>query len=291
MNKVDKRKLRKTLLKSWGFTLMGFFNIIVLLVIASVLSIRVAGPGAFVAILMPTIAFMIATFLLGELLVNMIFGAQRPHPEYDRRFLESMKRVTKKSRMWITPRAWIIPIGQPNAMAYGPGLPGMCAVGVSRELIEMLTDAELDAVIAHEFAHIKCRDTGILAIIGMILGMMEKLRKMLTGRTALIAQSPITLVIGWFVYAIGKLAFYISQFSISQEREIAADALSAYYNDDPRPLITALRKLHVWGKKNKPKTGAHEPMFKDLMVAHPGIEERIESLEGLIRQETLLLTQ
>lgn len=286
---IDKWKLRKTLLQSWGFSLMGLFNIIVLLVIASMLSIRIAGPGAFVAILMPSIAFMIALFLLGEVIVNVIFGARRPHPEHDRRFLDSMKRVKKKSRMWIAPRPWIVPIGQPNAMAYGPGIPGMCAVGVSRELTDMLTDEELDGVLGHEFAHIKNRDTGILAVIGMILGMMNKLRKLLSNKNAMIVQSPITYALGWVIYAIGRAAFYISQFSISQEREIAADALSAYYNDDAKPLISALRKLHAWGKKNKPKSD-YEPLLKELMVAHPGLDERIESLENLVHRETLLLT-
>jgi heat shock protein HtpX len=269
---------------------MGLFNIIILLTFAAMLTIRFAGPAAFAAILMPSIAFMITVFMLGEVIVNFVFGAERPHPEHDRRFIESMQRVKRKSNMWVTPRAWIVPIGQPNAMAYGPGIPGLCAVGISRELIELLTDDELDGVIGHEFAHIKCRDTGILAVIGLVLSMINKLRKLLSNKNSLIVQSPITYLIGWVIYAIGRTAFYISQFSISQERELAADALSAYYNNDPKPLISALRKLHAWGKKHKPKEKESEPFLKDLMVAHPGLEERIASLENLIQQEVLLIT-
>lgn len=275
---LDRWKLRKTLLVSWGFTLMGLFNIVILLVLASMLAIRVAGPLAFVAILMPALALMTATFLLGEVVVNLLFGAETPDPIHDRRFLESMARVKKKSRMWIQPRAWIVPIGQPNAMAYGPGLPGLCAVGISRELVELLDDDELDGVVGHEFAHIKCRDTGILAVIGLVLSMFDKLRGLLNNRNSLVTQSPITLVIGWIIYGIGRAAFYISRFSISQEREIAADALSAHYNDDPKPLISALRKLHATrGSSNS----SDKPALHDLMVAHPGLEERIASLEDL----------
>lgn len=277
---IDKWKLRKTLLQSWGFTLMGLFNILAILLICSMIAIRMAGPGAFMAILMPSIAFVILIFFIGEIVVNIIFDAESPDPEHDKRFIESMRRVKKKTRMWVMPRAWVLDIGSPNAMAYGPGIPGMCAVGVSRELVDLLTDDELDGVIAHEFAHIKCRDTGILAVISFVIGMIDKLRKLLENDQAMIRQSPITLVLGWLIYYLGRFAFAISRFSISQEREIAADALSAGYNDDAKPLISALRKLHALGKKNRSEDQP-EPIFKDLMVAHPGLEERIESLENL----------
>jgi Zn-dependent protease with chaperone function len=105
----------------------------------------------------------------------------------------------------------------------------------------------------------------------------------------MITQSPITLVIGWIIYFAGKLAFAVSRFSISQEREIAADALSAYYNDDAKPMISALRKLNVWVLRNRKEDG-EKPFFQDLMVAHPGMDERIASLEALIHHETLLIT-
>ncbi len=287
--RIDKWKLWKTLLMSWFFTFIGFFNIVILLFAAALIALRFAGPAGAVGIIMPSMAMMILIFLTGEIIVNLIFGAERPHPERDARFLASMKRVKKKTRMWVMPRAWIVPIGQPNAMAYGPGIPFFCAVGVSRELIEMLNDDELDGVIAHEFAHIKCRDTGILAVISFILNVMQKFRGLLTNKRALVSQTWITWLAGWVIYWIGRLAFAVSQFSISQEREIAADALSAYYNDDARPLISALRKLHQYGRTNKPE-GGDEPFFKDLMVAHPGMEERIESLDSLMKRETLLIT-
>lgn len=285
---IDKAKLRKTLLQSWGFTALGFFNIFFLLLFASLIALRFGGPVAIFSILTPALALMSLTFLCGEIVVNLIFDAQKPHPEHDARFLASMDRVHKKTRMWIKPRGWIIPMDQPNAMAYGPGIPGFCAVGVSRQLIDMLNDEELDGVIGHEFAHIKCRDTGILAVISLVLGLIDKLRALLSNKNAMITQSPITLALGWVIYAAGKIAFAVSRFSISQEREIAADALSAFYNDDAKPLISGLRKLHVWGMRNK-KTDGEKPFFQDLMVAHPGMDERIESLESLIHHETLLI--
>jgi heat shock protein HtpX len=222
---------------------------------------------------------------MGEVLVNFMFNAHKPHPEHDARFIASMRRVTKKTRMWVAPRAWVISIGGvPNAMAYGPGIPGLCAVGVSRELVDMLTDEELDGVIAHEFGHIRCRDTGILAVIGLILSFIDRLRKLLTSPGSLIARSPALYVAGWAVYFIGRAAFYISRFSISQEREIAADALAASYIGNVRPLIGALTKLHAHAK-SRAHVEDEKPLLHDLMVAHPGLEERVESLKSLMNTQ------
>jgi heat shock protein HtpX len=271
---------------SWGFTLMGVFNIIVLCVVASFLAMRVIGPESFVVILMPTFAFMLLVFMGSEILVNVIFDASVPDPVDDRRFIEAVAKVRRKSRMWIKPRARVLFImGKPNAMAYGPPIPGLAAVGVSRELVDMVDDNELEGIIAHEFAHIKCRDTGILIIIGLILSLIDKMRGLLRARNTTLLQSPIGFAMVWVIYAIGRVATYISRFSISQERELAADALGASYVGSPRPLISGLRKLHAWSESQpKDEEGVRlqpKPMFEDLMVSHPGLEERIASLEAI----------
>lgn len=279
---IDKRKLWKTVLVSWGFTLMGLFNIAVLCLVVAFIALRVRGPAAVVAVLMPTLALMILTFLAGEVIVNLIFRAETPHPERDKRFLDALSSASRQAGMWVRPRPWILSLGgMPNAMAYGPGLPWLAAVGVSRELVEMLSQDELDGVLAHEVAHIRCRDTGILAVIGLILGMIERLRTAIAARQSLWLQSPVVLALAWLIYGIGKVAFLVSRFSISQERELAADALGASYLGTPHPLINALRKLErqIAARGD----GGQEPLFKDLMAAHPGMRERIRSLEAITR--------
>lgn len=283
---IDTKKLWLTLLASWGFTLMGLFNIIVLCVLATMLAARFSGAVAIELILMPSFAFMILMFMLGEVVVNFLFGAESPDPVKDARVIRALARVKKKARLWVKPRLWILSIGGvPNAMAYGPGIPFLAAIGVSRELVDMLTDDELEAVLAHEVGHIKCRDTGILSVISLLIGIIDKLRGALQTRTSLLAQSPILLVVGWVIYAIGRVAFYISRFSISQERELAADALSASYMGSVEPLIRGLSKLHDHSGKSHADE-SDKPIFHDLMVSHPGLEERIASLRMLVKTET-----
>lgn len=280
---INKRKLWATVLASWGFTLMGLFNIIFMCILATALASRVLGPEAIVVFLMPAFALMFIVFMSGEVIVNIMMNAEAPDPVRDKRYLDAVAAVSKKARMLIRPRPWVLSIGdKPNAMAYGPGLPFMAAVGVSRKLVDMLEQDELEAVLAHEFGHIRCRDIGILSVISLILGLINKLRGALTARGSVLAQNPVVILVGWAIYLLGRIATYVSQFSISQERELAADALSAAYMRTPEPLIRALTKLNSLRDDTEPKKAKRSRhMFEDLMVSHPGLDERIRSLNAL----------
>lgn len=290
---VARAKIRKLLLVSWGFTLMGLFNILVLCVIASFLAMRFIGPESFVVILMPAIAFMLAMSLGGEIIVNFIFDAQAPDPIHDKKLIDAFQVAASRWRWLVRPRCWVLSIhGIPNAMAYGPGIPGLSATGFSRELVEMLDPDELEDVIGHELAHVKHLDTGILAIVSLLLGLINKLHTALKARTTAMMQSPPTFLVVWIIYAIGQIALCVSRFSISQERELAADATSAYRAGRVQPLISGLRKLHAWRVKKDTeekdaKKESHRPLFEDLMVAHPGLEHRIASLEALEESKSL----
>lgn len=279
---IDKRKLRTAVLMSWIFTLMGIFNLVILCVIVSLLFMRFSGPEGFMAVFMPTVAFSFVVMLMGEVVVNMMYRARSPDPDKDRRVVAAVRNVAARARMWVCPRIWIISLGgMPNAMAYGLPLPGCAAIGASRELVDLMSDEELEAVIAHEMAHIRCRDTGILVLINLILGMIQKLRAVLTEGWSVWTTSPIVVAIGWMIYSIGYVALAISRFSISQERETAADLLGACYMGTPEPLISGLKKLEGWIKEDEKSLTKNGAVLKDLMAAHPGLEERIRALEAI----------
>lgn len=277
---IKRSEVWKAVLVSWGFTLMGLFNILVLCGIAAVITIRFRGPGAVVGLIVPTCATLLALSLLTEPLINMLYGAQKPHPEKDRRFLDALRAASKRARMLVTPRPYILHLGQPNAMTYGLPLPGLAVVAVTPELVAMMTDDELEAVLGHELGHIRCRDTGIQLFVSCILGLIDKLYLLLRSGSSIWLRSPITLVVGWMIWLIGRIAFAVSQFSVSQERELAADALSAWDMGTPTPMIRALNKLRRLevGDPNR------KPLFHDLMVSHPGMDERITALKQFMPQ-------
>jgi Zn-dependent protease with chaperone function len=283
---INKRKLIKAIAISWGCTLMGLFNIAVILGFATLIVVRLRGPAAVMSIMIPTFVLIVAISCLAEVIVNLIYGARAPDPknELDTRFQEALKRVARKAWMLVTPRGWVLHgLGVKNAMTYGLPFPGLAAVGITRELIAVLTDDELEAVLAHECGHIKCRDTAIVLFVSLILGALDKLYGVLSSGKALWTRSPITLVAGWAIYFMGKVAFAVSRFSISQEREFSADALAVWYLGDAKPVASLLRKLQNEHRVSSVLSGLEDkPLFEDIMISHPGLAERITEVESFI---------
>jgi len=277
---IDRVKLWKIVLMSWMFTLMSLFNIVVVTLMIGFFAIRFIGPRPVILMVMATLALVIFTFLIGEVIVNRVFQAERPDPVRDKVFIDAVDTMKKNTHMWIKPRAYILQVGSPNAMAYGPGLPGLCAVGISRELIDLLSPKELEAVLGHEFAHIRSRDIGILTVVGLLQSLIEKFSKQLTDTRSVWMRSFFVYAIAWVLLHVAKGMFAISRFAISQERELAADALGASYCGSSESLIHALEKLHSVHKNEKVSSKEETP-FADLMISHPGLEERIASLRAI----------
>src|SRR6186997_285467 len=65
------------------------------------------------------------------------------------------------------PKVYIIPDPSPNAFATGRN-PSHAAVAATEGILQILSDAELDGVIAHELAHVKHRDILISSVAATI---------------------------------------------------------------------------------------------------------------------------
>lgn len=266
------------MLTSWFYTSLGMLNLFIAFAFLAFIAVKFRGPAAFVAVLGPLVAFTLASFFFSEVVVNLIFRAKRPDPVMHAAFVGAAQNLRKKSRMWIMPRLRILTLDVPNAMAYGCGLPGLCAVGVTQALLDLLTEEELEAVLAHEFAHIKCKDVGILTLIAIITGGVEKVKTMLLRGQTPLGKGPFAYLFGFGFWILSKFVFGLMRSCITQERELAADALGSSYVGSPEPLASALTKLHQ-SRADEPEKEKH--MFDDLFVSHPGEEERIESLTSL----------
>lgn len=280
---MDHKKLRRVLLVSWMFTALGAFNLLAGIIILSFIMLRFGGAAAFMAIFVSASAFAVMAFIVSEMFVNLIFKGRRADPTKDAAFVTAARDVCRRARLWVYPRFYVMEgLKVPNAMAYGCGLPFLSAIAVTPKLVEMLTKEELEGVIAHEVAHIKCRDVGLMTLIGLILSLGDTMRKtLLRGGTAL-GQGPFAYVFAAVIWFITDVLLVAMRYAISQEREIAADALGSKYVGSSTPLMNALTKLHASrGKGGDARTKSDGPL-SDLFISHPGLEERIQSLKGLM---------
>ncbi|WP_439533973.1 M48 family metalloprotease [Polymorphobacter sp.] len=137
------------------------------------------------------------------------------------------------------PRVYIVDEAQPNAFATGRN-PENAAVAATTGLMAILTRDELAAVMAHELAHVKNRDTLVMTVTATLAGAISML-----GNFALFFgdrenRNPLFAIAAMIV---APIAAALVQMAISRGREYGADAMGAEISGNPQALASALAKL------------------------------------------------
>jgi heat shock protein HtpX len=192
------------------------------------------------------------------------------------------------------PKVYVIPDPSPNAFATGRN-PDHAAVAATEGILGLLTEAELEGVIAHELAHVKHRDILISSIAAtlaaaiMMLGRLMMYAGLFAGggrddRNG--STNPIAMLA---MIILAPLAAMLIQSAISRSREFAADAGGAAIAGTPYGLADALRKIDAGSKRvplNANPATAHMFIMKpfsggglmSLFSTHPPTEARIRAL-------------
>jgi heat shock protein HtpX len=197
------------------------------------------------------------------------------------------------------PKVWLVPDKDPNAFATGTN-ERESHVAVTDGLITTLDRDELQAVVAHEMAHIRNHDVKLMTLLAALVGVMVLIsdgawrfirfgaytggrsrggggrsgggggKKGGAGALALI------ILILWLITVI--LAPIISRLlalAVSRKREFLADATAAQFTRNPAALAEALRKIeHAEAPTKSIKRGAAH-----LCIADP-LGRRVNLKEG-----------
>jgi heat shock protein HtpX len=128
------------------------------------------------------------------------------------------------------PRLYLIPDGLPRALAVGRG-PRGSALAVSSGLLSAATPAELEAVLAHELAHVRHRDVVVQTSVVVVAATLLE-----TSRIG-----------GWLqrvlLFVLGPIAAAFVHLLLSPKREFLADAGAAAICETPHGLADALVRL------------------------------------------------
>jgi heat shock protein HtpX len=193
------------------------------------------------------------------------------------------------------PKVYIIPDASPNAFATGRN-PSHAAVAATQGIMQVLSEHELEGVIAHELAHVKNRDILISSVAATIAAAIVMVARM-AGYAAMFSGgrddnrgggSPLAMLA---MMIVAPLAAFLIQAAISRSREFAADAGGASIAGTPYGLADALRKIDAASKRVpldanpatahmfivKPFSGAG---LMSLFSTHPPTEARIQALLG-----------
>jgi heat shock protein HtpX len=201
------------------------------------------------------------------------------------------------------PRVYIIPGETPNAFATGRN-PQHAAIAVTEGILRVMSEEELEGVLAHELSHVQNRDTLIMAIAATLAGAITYMAHMAQwamifggGRRDSDEDSGGGGVVGGLLMIVlAPIAATLIQLAVSRSREFQADASGAQMAGQPWGLAKALEKLETASKMApmhatpatahlfivNPLTGGG---WTTLFSTHPPVAERVARLRAMSRSQ------
>ena len=173
------------------------------------------------------------------------------------------------------PKLYYVATDVPNAFATGRS-PKHAAVAVTSGIMDILTDAELRAVLGHELGHVKNRDMLVSTIAATMAGAITYLAELafwFGGNRDSENSNPIAAIAAMIL---APIAATIIQLAVSRSREYLADEHSAHLLGTGKDLESALLKLEGWKQSTPPIA----PSPAD-QVASPLMFSNMFSLQGL----------
>ncbi|HET6837104.1 MAG TPA: M48 family metallopeptidase [Gemmatimonadales bacterium] len=219
------------------------------------------------------------------------------------------------------PAIYIVPDNDPNAFATGRDA-ASASLAVTEGLLRTLSRDELQAVVAHEMAHIRNLDVRLMTLLAGMVGaialLSDGLGRMLGrgGRTAVrlgggsggrrgggkgaMPLAVVILVLWLITLVIAPVVSRMLALAVSRKREYLADATGAQFTRNPMALASALEKLDLatGATRSIGRGAAHlcivdpapgmlgdrEGFLADFMASHPPIKQRIIRLRGMAYQ-------
>lgn len=200
------------------------------------------------------------------------------------------------------PQVAIVKSQVPNAFATGRNK-NNAVVAVTTGILDKLSPAELEAVLAHELSHVKNRDMAVMTIAsfistlafylmryGLYFGGMGEDRQRNGGGFVLI----------WLISIAVWIISFILIRALSRYREYAADRGSALITGQPSVLASALMKISgIMSRVPSEDLRTVEGMnafftvpaisgssIMDIFSTHPSVEKRIAKLEKMQQDMT-----
>jgi len=196
------------------------------------------------------------------------------------------------------PAVYIVNDPAPNAFATGRD-PEHASVAATTGLLDIMTDAELEGVMAHELGHVRNYDIrlgmivfGLTVAIGFIADIFLRMAFFGGNRNNNNGGgNPVVLVFGLIAAIVAPLVATLVQLAVSRQREYLADATGAMTTRHPDALASALLKLEAYGRPMQKQNSSmahlwiNDPLKPGLMArlfsTHPPIPQRVERLEEM----------
>jgi heat shock protein HtpX len=277
-------------------TLKSTLLLVGLMLVLVLVGERVGGERGMILAFVLSVAMNFTAYFFSDKIALAMYRAQPVTREQLPRAYEVVERLAAKEGLPM-PKIYVLPTESPNAFATGRN-PQHASVAVTHGILELLTDEELEGVLAHELGHVKNRDILTSSIAATLAGAITMIARMgywaslfggFGGRDSRDREGGGLGALLMIIVA--PIAATLIQLAVSRSREYEADSTGAHTTGNPYALASALQKLENYSKRlplqASPST-AHlfivAPLlgggFGNLFSTHPPTRERIRRLIG-----------
>ncbi len=277
-------------------TFKSTLMLVLLMLFLVFLGDRIGGQNGMLIAFAISVAMNFTAYFFSDKIALKMYRAQPVTREQLPRAYEVVERLTAKQGLPM-PKIYVIPSESPNAFATGRN-PQHASVAMTHGILGLLTNEELEGVLAHELGHVQNRDILTSSIAATLAGAITMIARM--GYWASLfgfgggggRRERGGGLSGLLMLIVAPIAASLIQLAISRSREYEADATGAHTTGNPYALASALQKLENYSKRipmqATPST-AHlfiiAPLlgsggFGNLFSTHPPTQERIRRLIG-----------
>jgi heat shock protein HtpX len=196
------------------------------------------------------------------------------------------------------PRVAVVNTRMPNAFALGRS-PKKATVCATTGIMELLSPAELEGVLAHELTHVANRDVMVMTLAAFFATIAAYIVQFgfFFGGSSDDDDNPSVLVLFLVSLGVYVISFFLMQ-ALSRYREFAADRGAAILTGRPSALASALVRISS-GMERIPQRDLRaqaelsafyffppgaKSSLKGLFSTHPPMEKRIAALQRLEAQ-------
>jgi heat shock protein HtpX len=280
--------------RDWGLTGRVWLTMFLLFILYLVfMTVLVAFGVGYIFIVLFAVGMGLIQYFFSDKLVLWSTGARVIADDEYPELHMMVEKLCKEAGLPL-PKVAIMNSPVPNAFATGRS-PKHAVVACTDSIMRLLTRDELEAVLAHELAHVKNRDIltmTMASFIAMIASMIMQsffFSSLFGGRNREGGSWIIVWIVSVIIYAMSTLLIL----ALSRYREFAADRGSALITRNPRALISALNKISgrmdVVPVEAKAKVESANAFFiipalsgntiMEFFSTHPPLEKRIANLE------------
>jgi heat shock protein HtpX len=243
-------------------------------------------------VLIGALIYAFITYLAGSKMALAVNGAHEIQKRDNPRLYRIVENLAITNGMPM-PKVYIMDDPAPNAFATGRD-PKHAVVCATTGILEIMTDTELEGVMAHEMGHVKNYDIRVSMYAFALVAVISVLADIILHMTFFSDndnRNPYILILAIAAIVVAPLAASAIQLAISRRREYLADATGALTTRHPDGLASALEKISQYGSAlQKPNASTAHLFFANplkggtlaaLFSTHPPIDERIRILREM----------